>query len=146
MSVNQWNYPDSSMGLTFAECVGYMCGAPGSQAQKDACSQAGYAGAEACVDPICVQNGYGCQTTTSSIPAPVPRVTQSQIANQPVTRLTPQTLVPRLPNIVSALAPAPPAPNCTAWEELNGAISEHPVIAMAILAGLYLLLKNKGRR
>ncbi len=144
--MNQWNYPNSSMGLTFAECVGFMCGAEGTQAQKDACSQAGYAGAEACVDPICVQNGYGCPATTFSIPAPVPRVTQSQITNQPVTRLTPQTLVPRLPNIVSALAPAPPAPSCTAWEELNGAISEHPAIAIAALAGLYLLLKPKGRR
>ena len=144
MSMNQWNYPDSSMGLTFAECVGFMCGSEGSQAQKDACSQAGYSGAEACVDPICVQNGYGCPASSTPTSA---RVTQSQIGtSQPVSRLTPQTLVARMPNIAAMLAPAPPSPNCTAWQQLNQAISEHPAIAVVALAGLYLLLKKKGAR
>jgi hypothetical protein len=144
-----YGYLDSSQGLTWDECVPFMCGAPGSLAQKEACSNAGYAGVFGCSEPPCVSSGNGCPAP--SIPASsVPRVTQAQIGTTSkfpsgkITHLTPQTLVQPLPNITSSLAPAPVSSNCTPWDELNQAISDHPVIAIAALAGLYLLLK--GRR
>jgi hypothetical protein len=141
------------MGLTFEECAPFMCGQDGSQSQLLACAQAGYNGNLGCDNPICIQGGY-CPTpaaATPNLPAqPVPRVTQAQIGvaqsaapSQPVTRLTPQTLVRPLPNITASLAPAPPAPNCTPWDQLNQAISEYPLIAVAALAGLYFLLRQR---
>jgi len=145
----QYGYPDSSQGLTWDECVPFMCGAPGSLAQKMACSQAGYAGVFGCSEPPCVQSGNGCP----SIPSATPRPTQAQITGvvsaqpqQPATKLTPQTLVRPMPDITAMLAPAPPAP-CSAWQDLNAAIQSAPILSIAILAGAYLLLRpKKGRR
>jgi hypothetical protein len=158
MSASTNGFPASSMGLTYEECLPFLCGQSGSQAQMTACAMAGYNGNLGCDNPACsayCPTAQPSQTPSgSTIPAtPVPRVTQAQIGTTqtqpaaPAVKLSPQTLQRPLPSITSALAPAPPAPNCTAWDELNGAIEQYPIIAVGILAGLYFLLRgNNGRR
>jgi len=150
----EWGYPDTSMGLTFEECVPFLCGESGTTAQITACAQAGYTGAFGCSDQICSESGFGCPA--ASLPAtPSTPVTQSDIgtaqtqptrSQKPGPRLTPQTLVRSFPDITAALAPAPPAPVCDLWQEMNGWIEDNPLIAAAVLAGVFFLARKKGRR
>ena len=159
MSASTNGFPASSMGLTYEECLPVLCGQSGSQAQMTACAMAGYNGNLGCDNAACAPYCPAAQAAavppgSTAVPAtPTPRVTQTQIGttktqpSAPAVKLTPQTLQRPLPSITSALAPAPPAPNCTAWDQLNGAIEQYPIIAVGILAGLYFLLRgNNGRR
>lgn len=68
-------------------------------------------------------------TAPSPVPAP--------------TKLTPQSLVQPLPDVTAIFNPLPVP--CSSWQELNAAIEQNPVIAVAVLAGLYLLLRKRGR-
>ncbi len=142
---SEWGYPESSQGLTFEQCVPYMCGQPGPQASINACAVAGYTGNFSCAESPCTETGNGCTLVSASAP-----ITPAQIGTQSAPRsrgkrsgLTPQNLVPIFPDITARLAPVPAA--CSSWDNLNAAIEQNPVIAVAVLAGLYFLLRKKGR-
>jgi hypothetical protein len=100
-----------------------------------------------------VNNCSKYQTQTSfAAPGPEPSVTASEIhqlsprAPQPlVPRITPQNLTRPLPDITQALRPV--QRSCPAWNQLNGWISDHPVIATAFLVGtaVFLVRGKRGR-
>jgi hypothetical protein len=92
----------------------------------------------------------GQYQTAASIPAATPAtpVTTVQIhqlspsaPQPPVPRITAQNLARPLPDIGKALAPVPLP--CSAWSQLNGWISDHPVIATAILVGTAVFFARK---
>jgi hypothetical protein len=110
---------------------------------------------------VFVPVGTGYQTVCAPAPSPTPAalpaappppVKQTLIGTsktQPTKqapRLTPQTLVRPVPNITAILAPAPSAPSCNLWQQLNGWIEEYPLIAAGALVAAYLMARKKGRR
>jgi len=88
------------------------------------------------------------QTIPAAAPAlPVTTVQIHQLSpsapKPPIPRLTPQNLARPLPDIGKALAPIPLP--CSAWSQLNGWISDHPVIATAVLVGTAVFFaRNHG--
>lgn len=97
-------------------------------------------------------NNCGKYQTVPSAPAPSMPVVASQIhlisppAGRPmIPRITAQNLTRPLPDITQTLRPI--APSCSAWNQVNGWISDHPVIATAMLVGtaVFMLGRKYGR-
>lgn len=133
------NDPGSEQA-TFADCLPYTCGAnPEEMLPRQWCAWWGRSGARACVDPA-------CQPWRNQIPgcAPLPPLIPPQPVPVTMPVLTPQNIVQPLPDITS-IAPMPLAENdCSLWCVLNGAITAHPVIAVAILVGVAFIVWPKG--
>lgn len=78
--------------------------------------------------------------------APSGRISPSPSAPAPIpapAKLTPQSLVRTSPDITAVFEPQPVP--CSSWQSFNSTIEDHPAIAVAVLAGLYLLLRKRGR-
>jgi hypothetical protein len=132
-----------------ADCLPYQCGADSAnQAARMWCSFHGQVGSRSCMDPACEpwrSQIPGCNLTYT-LPALVNGtllVPPHPPAAPPV--LTPQSIVQPLPDIAAMLAPvAVASPRCSVWCDLNAAIQEHPLIALAILAaGAALIWRKK---
>ena len=73
----------------------------------------------------------------ATLPSPVPP------AAMPVA-LTPQNIVQPLPDIVAVVAPLPIPQPVSIWCELNAAITNNPLLAVAALGGIAFLLWRKS--
>jgi hypothetical protein len=156
--VNTVNGPVStSMPATRADCVPYMCGFdPTNLDVRMWCSEYGQAAALSCVDPDCAP--WKDSVPACSLPPPPPLPPASNpiaaayiAAAQPAPPPPPPTLTPYniatpLPDITLALQPLPTLPPCSWWESLNGAIEQHPVIALAVVAAAAFIFWPKGGR
>lgn len=124
-------------------CLGTAGG--GSDRAKSIVAQ----GSEAIADAA--RNCGKYQTVaTATIPSVTPStpVTTVQIhqlspnaPKPPIPRITAQNLARPLPDIGKALEPLPMP--CSAWTQLNGWISDHPVIATAVLVGTAVFFARK---
>lgn len=89
--------------------------------------------------PVLIQSTAGPVAHDPTLPPP-PMTTVSL----PVAVITNDNLTQPLPDITVMLRPRPPV--CSGWEALNGAINDHPLIALAVLgATLAILWGPRGR-
>ena len=115
-------------------CIPYQCGYdPFNLANKYACSAAGYAGVLSCNSSQCAD---WCPNSNAA-----PAVATAAKAIGFPAKLTPQNLVRPVPDITEALRPVTVA-QATGWCGLNQSISDHPMVAVGILAGAFLLLRR----
>lgn len=122
------------------DCLPYQCGADSSNiAALMWCSSYGQAAAFPCSDSECdpVRSMLNCSGPATSAPA------QAPIKGIPA--LSPQNIVQPLPDVTATLAPVPECPH-SLWCNLNQAIAQNPIIAIAALAGAAFLLWPKGAR
>lgn len=126
----------------YSDCVPYQCGVDGqNNAAQMWCSWWSHPGVKTCIDPQCQQ--YLSMMPHCALPSPAP----SQPPAPPIPTLTPENIVAPLPDITRVLAPSPsPVPSCTPWCVINGWIGEHPLLAVAMVAGAAVLLWPKGGR
>lgn len=123
--------------MTLQDCIPYQCGFdPMNQAARYACSVAGFTGVRSCLDPLCQP---WCPNPKI---APQVKTLAQKFYYPPV--LTPQNLVRPVPSITEALMPIDTRPR-GGWCGLNESISNHPLIAGAVLVGAFVLVV-KGRR
>ena len=157
------NAPNTS-AVSQSLCDAIRCGAypdystvPGGVAAVVACSQTYGASAFGQCDDRCkpywstiAQNNPSLNPAVQCAPQPAvaqptPVATIAQTILPAVT-LTPQNVVQPLPDITRALEPVPiPTSKCSLWCDLNAAIAEHPVMAIAILIGTaYVIGSRRG--
>jgi len=127
--------------MTRADCIPYMCGQdPSNYSARYACSMAGYSGNLTCLEAECAPY---CPNQSQA-----PAVAAAAVAIKIQPKLTAQNVAQPIPAITDALLPscptAPPAGLCS----LNQAITDHPIIAVGVLVGLFALASGgrRGRR
>jgi len=82
-----------------------------------------------------------CAPGSPCVPKP------ADVPLQAIPTLTPQNIIPPLPNITRTLAPQPVSvPSCEPWCVVNAWITENPALAVAIVLGAAALLWPKGSR
>ena len=134
---------------TREDCIPYMCGAdPANQNARMYCSWHGRSGAmPGCTDPECApyKSAIPYCTLPVATPAPAASIFTPPVPPPPPPplTLTPANIVQPLPDITRTLAAQPATVECSLWSQLNGAIANHPGVALAILAGAtYLVWKG----
>lgn len=140
---------------TEADCLPYQCGEdPENTAALFWCAFWGQSRARACTDPACGPYQQACvfqapaakATMNAAVTPAVQAAVQSTAPSYAPARLTPQNIVQAMPDITLALAPVP-VQSCDAWLEVNGWISDNPLLAAAILAGTFVIAwRQSGRR
>lgn len=135
----------ASQQPTGDDCLPYKCGVAGDDAVLGWCSFYGQPGAlPGCVHPDCAP--YRDMIRYCTLPQ-VPGTDAQETVNA-IPTLTPENIVQPLPDITVVLQPQPVFPDCSMWSRVNGAIAEHPVIAIAVLAGFAIAVfaHRKGAR
>ena len=129
-----------STPATADDCIPYQCGvAPSNMAARQWCSWYGHVGARVCMDPSCAPYRDQLQGCTLPLP-PAASPPPPAIAPENIPVLTPANIVQPLPNITATFRPAPVGvPSCSFWCVLNGAISDHPYIALGAIAAIAAL-------
>lgn len=131
---------------TAEDCLPYICGAnPGETLPRLWCAFHGRSGALACNAPQCAPyKPYIPDCSLPQVPAAAPSLPPPPPPQIPV--LTPANIVQPIPDITETVAPhAYPVPSCSLWCVLNGAITDHPLIAVALLVGVAALAWPRKR-
>ena len=86
------------------------------------------------------------QTDTQTLVPPLNSTDQLNAAVAPLvgSTLTPENVAQPLPDITTALAPGPVA--CSQWAQLNGMITDNPIVAVVALSALFVFLYPKKKR
>lgn len=140
----------TSTPATRADCVPYMCGYDPTNIDVRAwCSEYGQAASLPCTHPDCAP--WKDSVPACSLPAAPPPSNPIAAALAPAPPPPPPTLTPYniaqpLPDITIALAPVPILAPCSWWAQLNGAIEENPLIALALVAAAAYAFWPKGGR
>ena len=151
--------PPAGFQPTAEYCLPFSCFADGGNnaAARALCADAGMLSAKGCVDSECAPYrsdmppgvcpcnllASGCPTSPSapaaSIPQPIPPI--------PVVKTT--TVATPLPSLTDNTQPViipQQVPSCSLWCVINGAIDDHPLIAIAVLVGAAYLVCRNGKR
>lgn len=134
-----------------AQCLPYQCGEDASNSGAIFwCAYWGQADARSCMDPACADYQNACvfraPASQAQMNAQVSRpVAQAAAKANIPARLTPANIVQAMPDITLALQPVQ-TQSCSAWDEVNGWIANSPLLAAAILAGVFVIAwRHNGR-
>jgi hypothetical protein len=136
---------------TADQCNPFACGAdPSNMATRYWCSYWDQVGSFFCTDPRCAPYRASIPGCTLPMVTPAPTFsnpTPAPLPPPPIPTLTNANITQPLPSITTSLRPLPPAePDCSLWCVVNGAIDDHPVIALAVLLGIAAVMwPKKGR-
>lgn len=128
---------DPSTIATLEQCIPGQCGW-GDLNYKLWCASSGQVGNRTCKDPACAP--FCPSQSVFSIP---PQISNPVAPAAMPVALTPQNIVQPLPDIVAVVAPLPIPQPVSIWCELNAAITNNPLLAVAALAGVAFLLWRK---
>ena len=145
-------YDSLGYEVTRARCIPLMCGVPSSPPDLALmCSEMGAVGNLSCGDPSCTPYAVElaaakvCPQVASIVAGPLPSqtITTADLTNptKPSAPLTTANIMTPLPSITASYHPVPaPVPDTNPWCQINQAILDHPVIALALLAGVTAMM------